>query len=66
MRWLRGLWWPFQWRLNQGTELERIPDPTQPAPQTLTVVCLHPPGCWSYCTGGYRYCLCCMKVRVRC
>jgi len=65
MRWLRGLWWAIRWRLNRGAELERIPAAGDVAP-LISVSCLHQPGCWSYCTGGYRYCLCCMKVRVRC
>jgi len=65
MRWLRGLWWTLLWRVKGGTELDQIPAEGS-APQSLVVVCLHSPGCWSYCTGGYRYCLCCMKVRVRC
>lgn len=54
-------------RIRGGETLVAIPDETpDPQPRGLRYQCLHPPGCWSYCTGGYRYCLCCNRVRVRC
>lgn len=72
---LRVLLAPLRWRLNGGTELDAIPTSySQPGGyeagdgqvRALVATCLHSPGCWSYCTGGYTYCLCCLKVRVRC
>lgn len=66
MRRVRTLLAPLMWHLNRGTELDTLPVEGGVSVQPLLVTCLHPSGCWSYCTGGYRYCLCCMKVRVRC
>jgi hypothetical protein len=62
----RTLLAPLLWRLKRGTTLDAIPAEGAGTVQPLLVTCLHSPGCWSYCTGGNRYCLCCMKVRVRC
>ena len=64
-RTLRGYWWHLVWLLKRGQTLEAIPKPGQVQPVIYTG-CLHSPGCWSYCTGGYRYCLCCGQVRVKC
>lgn len=53
------------WRARGGVTLPEMPT-AETTPLTLTSGCLHPRGCWSYCTSGYRYCLCCNQVRVRC
>ena len=64
MRRLRGLWWNLIWLWRGGVTLDAIPD-AQVRP-LVSQPCYHPVGCWSYCTGSYRYCLCCGQVRVRC
>ena len=64
-RTLQGYWWYLVWLAKHGTTLDAIPEPGQAQPLVSTT-CLHSPGCWSYCTGGYRYCLCCGRVRVLC
>lgn len=61
---LRSLLAPLVWLWRGGRTLDAMPDGQQQS--VIYTGCLHPPGCWSYCTGGYRYCLCCGQVRVKC
>lgn len=66
MRRIRSLLAPLVWRLRAGAELTAEQADGTGVMQSLLITCLHPKGSWSYCTGGYRYCLRCMRVRVRC